>query len=382
MRMFVVVLGIALAAGPFVGSVGAQDSDPGPTGPSPYEVVEGWPKPFASEGFAWGGNSGVFVDSPDRIFVVQRGETRLPDPVPAGFSGFVGSIGINALRDADARVWQNCIFVVDGEGNVLEVWDQWNHLFEGSDGPGPHRIRISPYDPERRVWVVHETGHQIFVFSNDGTELLMTLGEKNVGGDDETHFGRPQDVAFLPDGRILVADGLDNSRVVILDAEGNFITSFGEAGTGRGEFNGVHALATGPDGRIFVADRDNNRVQVFNQTTRAAAWYHPNIAPIAVWTDFDLPLDIIVNGYDVWVSDLSPPKIVKLDLNGNPQYTWYWPTEGPGGFLEVHSFAVDADGNLYGADNQLGRTQKLVPRADADPSLLIGQPYVAGDAAP
>ena len=79
----------------------------------------------------------------------------------------------------------------------------------------------------------------------------------------------------------------------------------------------------------------------------------------------------------MWVSDLSPAKIVKLDLNGNRQFTWQLDSEGPGRFREMHSFAVDADGNLYGSDNQLGRTQKLVPKADADPTLLIGAPYVA-----
>ena len=374
MRISVLVLAVVVAAGLLTGPVSLQDV--GPTGPSPYDVVDGWMKPFASEGFAWGGHSGVFAESPDRIFVVQRGETQLPDPVPPGFAGFVGSIGLNPLQGGE-RVWQNCIFVVDGDGNVIEVWDQWDHLFEGSDGRGPHRIRISPYDPERRVWVIDESGHQIFVFSNDGSELLMTLGEKDVGANDESHFGRPQDVAFLPDGRIVVADGLDNSRVLLLDAEGNYITEFGEQGTRAGQFNGVHAVATGPDGRIFVADRDNKRVQVFNQSTRST-WYHPTIAPIAVWP-FDLPLDIIVSGYDVWVSDASPGKIVKLDLNGNRQYTWQLDSEGPGWFREMHSFAVDADGNLYGSDNQLGRTLKLVPKADADPTLLIGEPYVAVD---
>ena len=375
MRASALFFAIIVAASLFADHALLQEL--GPTGPSPYDVVDGWMKPFASEGFAWGGNSGVFAESPDRIFVVQRGETRLPDPIPPGFAGFVGSIGLNALRPDGRRVWRNCIFVVDGDGNLVETWDQWDHLFEGSDGPGPHRVRISPYDPERRVWVVHETGHQIFVFSNDGSELLMTLGEKDVGANDESHFGRPQDVAFLPDGRILVADGLDNSRVVILDAEGNYITEFGEQGSGRGQFDDVHALATGPDGRIFVADRGNRRIQVFNQTTRAAAWYHPTIAPVAVWTGFNLPLDIIVSGYDVWVSDASPPKIVNLDLNGNREYTWYLASEEPGRFREMHSFAVDADGNLYGSDNQLGRTQKFVPRTDADPTLLLGEPYVA-----
>ena len=375
MRASALFFAIVVAANLFAGHASLQDL--GRMGPSPYDVVDGWPKPFASEGFAFGGNSGVFAESPGRIFVIQRGETRLPDPLPAGFAGFVGSIEMHALRDLDARVWQNCIFVVDGDGTLVETWDQWDHLFEGSEGPGPHRIRISPYDPARRVWVVHETGHQIFVFSNDGSKLLMTLGEKDVSANDESHFGRPQDVAFLPDGRILVADGLDNSRVVILDAEGNYITEFGEHGSRRGQFDGVHALATGPDGRIFVADRGNGRVQVFNQTTRAAAWYHPAIAPVAVWPGFDLPLDIIVSGYDVWVLDSSPSKIVNLDLNGNRQYTWKLDVEGPGRVGEMHSFAVDADGNLYGADNQHGRTQKFVPRVDADPALLLGEPYVA-----
>ena len=194
-------------------ALGAGVQETGPSGPGGYDVVEGWLQPFADDGFAFGGNSGVFAESPDRIFVAQRGETRLPDPVPSGFTGIAGSIGINTLREAERRTWQNCIFVVDGDGKVIEVWDQWDHLFEGSDGPGPHRIRISPYDPERRVWVVHETGHQIFVFSNDGSELLMTLGEKDVPGDDETHFGKPQDVAFLPDGRVLVADGRRRGRM-------------------------------------------------------------------------------------------------------------------------------------------------------------------------
>ena len=352
-----------------------SSQDLGPTGPSPYDITEGWLQPFAAEGFALGGNSGVFAESPDRIFVLQRGETRLPDPVPPEFSGFVGSIGINALR-GEGRTWQNCIFVLDGDGNVLQVWDQWDYLFEGTDGPGPHRIRISPYDPEQRVWVVHETAHQIFVFSNDGGDLLMTLGEKNVAAQDETHFGKPQDVAFLPDGRVLVADGFDNSRVVVLDLDGKHLTEFGGPGDGPGQFDVVHGLAVGPDGRLFVEDRDNRRIQVFRQSDDAADWYHPEFAPIAQWTGFGLALDIIVSGNNVWVSHLSPPRVTKLDLDGNWRYTWLLPTEGPTRFLEMHSFAVDSDGNLYGSDNQNGRTQKFMPKADADPALLIGAPHV------
>ncbi len=352
--------------------------DLGPTGPSPYDVVANWHKPFAEEGFAFGGNSGVFAESPDRIFISQRGETRLPNPVPPEFAGYAGSIGINVLSDSEFRTWQNCLMVVDGDGNVLEVWDQWDHLCDsGEGGPGPHRVRISPYDPERRVWVVNETRHQIFVFSNDGSQLLMTLGEKNVGGSDQTHFGRPQDVAFLPDGRVLVADGLDNHRVVILDGQGNYLSEFGEFGEGPGQFNGIHALAIGPDGLIFALDRANGRVQVFRLTSEASGDYHPEIDHIDVWSGFGLPLDIIVNNEHVWVSDLGPLKLVKLDFSGNRLYTWNVSTEGPTGYLEVHTISVDSEGNLYGGDNQHGRTQKFVPKTGADPALIIGPPFVA-----
>ena len=367
MRTSVLVFAIVVVAGLVASPALLQES--GPTGPSPYDVVNEWMTPFADDGYAWGSHPGVAIDTPNRIFVIQRGEFRLPDPLPSEFAGFVGSIGLNALRPEGARVWRNCIFIVDSDGDLVETWDQWDHLFEGSNGP--HKIRISPYDSERRIWVVHETGHQVFAFSNDGSELLMTLGEKDVAGDDASHFGRPQDVAFMPDGRILVADGLDNSRVVMFDPEGTYITHFGEKGTGRGEFDGVHAVATSADGRIYVADRRNARIQVFNETTRAAAWYHPNIAPIGVWPGFDFPNDIIINGYNVWIADNQPPKIIRTDLNGNREYTWDIAGEGPGQYRELHQFAVDGDGNLYGADNVMGRTLKFVPKADANPVNLI-----------
>ena len=389
MRKLILILSGVVATGTLVGPALLQEPPPpprlrdlAPVVPVAYDMAAGWPQPFAASGFAFGGNSGVAVDSPDRIIVAQRGETRLPDPLPSGFEGFAGSIGINTLRQADLRVFQNVIYAVNGQGEVIEVWDQWDHLFQGADGPGPHRVRISPYDPERRVWVVDESQHQFFVFSNDGSELLHTFGEKGVQGNDETHLAGPQDVAFTTDGRVLVADGFINGRVMILDADLNYITEFGgEPGTGRGKFDVVHSIAVGPNGRIFVADRNNRRVQVFNESTRST-WYHPNISPIGTWPGFDLPLDIIVNEYDVWVTDVGADgaSIMKFDLNGNPQAIQQLPREGPSRYTEMHSFAVDSNGVLYGADNQQGRIQKLVPKSDADPTLLIGQPFVVAPA--
>jgi len=344
----------------------------GTVGPSPYTVVRGWHKPFAAPGFAFGGNSGVFAESPNRIFIAQRGEARLPDPVPPSFLGFAGSIGINVLNATDRRVWQNCLYTLDANGNVKERWTQWDRLCEGSPGPGPHRLRISPYDPEHRVWVVNETFHQIYVFSNDGKRLLKTLGEKNVPGSDRTHFARPQDVAFLPDGRILVADGLDNHRVILLDRNAAYLSEVGGFGTGPGQFNGVHAIAVGPNGRIYALDRSGGRINVFRTTSDPA-----KLDFVETWTGFQLPLDLIVNDDSLWLTDLGPLRFTKLDFTGKHLYTWMVPSELPDGYLEVHTFSVDANRNLYGGDNQYGRTQKFVPRPDADPALLIHPPWVA-----
>src|SRR5580765_5328560 len=105
---------LALVAG--VPTLFAQATISGPSGPSPYDVVRGWHKPFAQPGFAFGGNSGVFAESPNRIFVAQRGEAKLPSPVPAEFAGYAGSIGINVLSATDRRVWRNCLYTVDRNG--------------------------------------------------------------------------------------------------------------------------------------------------------------------------------------------------------------------------------------------------------------------------
>jgi len=223
-----------------------------------------------------------------------------------------------------------------------------------------------PLRSKRRIWVINETFHQIYVYSNDGSQLLMTLGEKNAPGDDRTHFARPQDVAFLPDGRFLIADGLDNHRVILMDRDGRYLSEVGGLGTEPGQFNGVRAVATGPGGRIYALDRSGGRVNVFRTTDDPAKLEH-----VDTWSGFSIPLDIIVNEDALWITDLRPLRFVRMDFQGNQLYSWLVPAELPDGFLEVHTFSVDSEGNLYGGDNQYGRTQKLVPRAGVDPGLII-----------
>ena len=366
---------LSVVAGAMTAAMYAQSPQAvisGPVGPSPYDVVRGWHQPFSKPSFAFGGNSGVFAETPNRILVAQRGEFRLPDPVPSGFLGFAGSVGFNVLSVTDRRVWQNCLYSLDAKGKTIEIWNQWDKLFEGSPGPGPHRIRVNFYDPQHKIWVVNETFSEIYVFSNDMKTLVKTLGEKNVQGTDGKHFGKPQDVAFLPDGRVLIADGLDNHRVMIMDKELNYLGEVGGKGSGPGQFNGVHALGVGPDGRVFALDRSGGRINVFKTSSNPKT-----LDFVTAFTGFSLPLDISVNDDAIWVTDLNPLRFNKLDFQGNHLYTWMVPKELPDGYLEVHTFTVDSGGTLYGGDNQYGRTQKFTPKAGADPKLLIRAPWKA-----
>ncbi|MBT3529605.1 MAG: hypothetical protein HOF74_05215 [Gammaproteobacteria bacterium] len=369
-----------LLAGIILGSVIgspvlAQDS--GVIGPSPYDFnTDTWLQPWAEAGQTFGGTSGVHVESQDRIFVLQRGETELPSPIPPEYTNFAGSMGWNVLRGR-GRVWENCIYVIDSDGNVLEVWDQWDHLFVGTDGPGPHRIRQNPYDEEKRVWVIDETGNIIYIFSNDGSTLLQTIGEKNVAAKDEYHFNKPQDVAFLPDGKFLVADGLGgNNRIVVRNEDGTYHSEFGATGDGPGQFASVHALSMGPDNHLYVLDRDLLRIQDFEQTASPTDDNYPNYVYRNTWSDLGMPLDILVTEDSAWVTDLNPPKIVQFNLDGTREYTWNLPVEGQHRWIEMHSLSVDEDGNLYGTDNQAGRPQKLTPQSGSNPDFILSPQYV------
>ena len=179
------LLAVILAAGLFAVANFAQEKG-GEDETGPYDVVAGFPQAIAPKGYVYGSQAGVFAETPNRIFIASRGELLLPAIPPAGYNGSYGTIDNKQTMNGASRretppdVMRNCIVVVDGTGKVLEVWNQWDHLFAGGGdselGRGPHAIRISPYDPLRRVWVVDDVRQAVFVFSNDGKELMMTLG--------------------------------------------------------------------------------------------------------------------------------------------------------------------------------------------------------------
>ena len=114
----------------------------------PYEIPDpNWPQwahPYPKQGYIWGSQGGVFAESPDRVYLANRGELKLPDKVPNNFPGNWGFFNTQAATQPIANM-VNCIVVVDRNGKLIEAWNQWDKLFDW--GRGPHQVYISPYDP-------------------------------------------------------------------------------------------------------------------------------------------------------------------------------------------------------------------------------------------
>lgn len=355
-------LGLSLVAVVLLGFVSAPaflQEKGGDDRTGPYDVVPNWPLPlgFANPGYIWGSTGGVFAESPDRVFIANRGELKLPTdkPLPPNFTGAWGFF--NEQATTPTPVFRNHIVVVNREGKAVESWTQWDHLFK--DGRGPHSVLISPYDPEHNVWLVDDIHHQIWKFSNDGKKLLMTLGERDEPGSDATHFKRPTDIAWLPDGTFFVSDGYGNTRVAKFDRNGKFLLDWGVRGTGNGQFQTPHSITIDKNRRVYVADRANNRVQVFDENGKYLDQF-PNITQ---------PYHIrISDDQFLWVFSGPLDKFLKYDLNGRLLYAWGTHGTAPGLFWAVHEFSVDSEGNLYTAEVFGGRAQKFKPRPGADPS--------------
>ena len=125
----------------------------------------------------------------------------------------------------------------------------------------PHGLTI---DRDDNLWLTDIATQQVTKMTSGG-EVLLLIGEYGVQGDDDRHFALPTDVAFLSSNEVLVADGVGNSRVAHLFANGTFREDWGRAGNDNGEFHVLQGIAVAQDDRVYVADRDNERVQLFDQ---------------------------------------------------------------------------------------------------------------------
>jgi 6-phosphogluconolactonase (cycloisomerase 2 family) len=361
-----------------------------------YDIAKDWPKPISglpgNEKWTWGSGEGVFAESPNRVYILQRGELpniQRPKETDLPQLGPSLSFPIGRLPWRDATVasppgqldgpnrgkedvdwhWENCLVVVDAEGNILERWTQWDSKLRR-----PHAVYINPYDPDKYVWLVDDYRQAIFKFTHDGKTLVQTLGEVNVHGNDDKHFYRPTYLAWLPDSTMFVADGYANTRVVKFDKDGKYLTAWGQPGTPPNEmrpgyFNSVHGIAVDPQTRrVFVNDRSNHRIQVFDENGKFLDQWHTGDPPS------DVHLIYMSADRHLWAADRGTSKLVKYDLEGHFQYSWGTWGDFPGGMWGVHGLHVDQEGNLYVAEVDSGRAQKFVPRKGANPALLVGPP--------
>ncbi len=364
MRTLLLAVAAVFGFGLFTAPVFLQDVPRNPyTQPATaYYDVEAWPSPFASPGYIRASNSSIFAESPDRIYLGTRGEIKLPDPLPSSFDGTFSSLAAEVTRQkAELR---NCIIVANSKGEILERWSQWDHLF-AVGGRGPHRIKINPYDPERHVWVVDDSGQQIYEFSHDGKQLVLALGESGVSGNDEKHFNRPTDLAWLPDGTFFVSDGEGNSRVVKFDKHGKYLTSWGTKGIGPGQFNIPHGIDIDRNRRVYVSDAHNSRIQVFDENGKF----------LDQWPNIWRPSVIMVSAdQHLWIATGATDMMLKYDLNGKLLEVWGKPGISRGSLHDVHGFSVDPTGTLYASEASSARTQKFTPKPGVDPAKLVGVP--------
>ena len=224
-----------------------------------YEQLETWPK--LPNGWSLGEVPGIAVDSQDRVFAFCRSE----DPV----------------------------VVFDRDGLLLGAWGRG--MFER-----PHMIFIGPDDS---VYCVDDVGHRVKKFTPNG-ELLLELAPLNgpadtgyVPGDSNLvvrsgpPFNRPTDVALSHAGEIYVADGYGNARVHKYSCDGTFLFSWGDPGSGPGQFRQVHGVCVAPDHLVYVADRQNTRIQIFSPEGEFLRQW-PN-----VWWPCAMCLDSTANMY-------------------------------------------------------------------------------------
>lgn len=321
-----------------VSSLLAPQRAAGQNSSNPYSIVDGWAK--LPSGREMGAVGKVTAD-PDgqHIWAIIRCDAG-PD-----------RFGTECL-DSDLDV----VLKFDPDGNVVES-------FGGGMFIWPHGINV---DRDGNVWVTDavsennipegdDRGHSVIKFSPTG-EVLMTLGTPGEEGDGPDHLTSPSDVAVAPNGDVFIADGHSaggNDRVMKFNSRGEFLMSWGETGYAPGQFRGLHAIAIDMDGRVFVGDRGNSRIQIFDQEGNHAA----------TWTQFGRPSGITFDDQGrIYVADSESDNVQNPGFEigiriGDVatgwvtefiRFPWADPNVTAGNGAEF--VAVDREGNIYGGE--------------------------------
>ena len=258
-----------------------------------FQVVEGWGQ--LPDGWTFTQVAGVAVDALDRVFVFNRGA--------------------------------HPVIVFDAAGRIQSSWGEGQFTT-------PHGICL---DPREHLWLVDTGNHTVKRFSPEG-ELLQTLGTQDTRGEDGRPFSGCTDAAMSPSGELYVSDGYGNARMHKFSAEDELLLSWGEPGSGPGQFNLPHSVWVDRQHRVYVADRENDRIQVFSSDGEL----------ISIWGGFRQPTDIYIDAENtVYVSELRH-RVSILNLEGEVlAQLGSESSHAPGQFVAPHAVWTDSRGDLY-----------------------------------
>lgn len=276
-----------------------------------YEVAEGWGK--LPEGWSYREVAAVGIDQQDRVYVFNRGS--------------------------------HPIIVFDREGNFLRSWGEG--LFTRA-----HGITMGPDDS---IYCTDDGDHTVRKCTVEG-KVLMQLGipGKPAPYQSGEPFNRCTHVALSPANELYVSDGYGNSRVHKFSPDGKLLLSWGEPGTDPGQFNIVHNICTDREGYVYVADRENHRVQVFDGNGKYETQWNNMHRPCALYMDRGPnPL--------CYIGELGPGLPVNKEIPNIGNRLTILTTEGkvlarlgdrlpgeaPGQFIAPHGIALDSHGDIY-----------------------------------
>ena len=296
--------------------------------PNPYRTVEGIWAPLP-DGRSWGSTSAVEI-SPDgeTIWALDR----------CGENTCVGH------DDLDT------VFQFDKDGNLLTRFGAGMFVW-------PHGIDV---DDQGNVWVADargegNRGHQVIKFSPEG-EVLMRLGTAGVAGRTEETFDQPNDVLVAPNGDIFVGDGHPangNNRIVKFSSDGTYITEWGETGSEPGQFHTPHALAMDSQGLLYVGDRSNRRIQVFDQDGEFIRDFYGFGRASGLSIDSNDML-YIADSESNWRRNPGFKRGIRIASVSDGLVVAFIPDPEPdqdnAGTSAAEGVAIDNEGNVYGAE--------------------------------
>jgi DNA-binding beta-propeller fold protein YncE len=275
----------------------------------PQKLVPNWAQLPAHWNF--GETSGVSVDARDHVWVFNRGK--------------------------------HPVIEFDKTGKFIQAWDDVPVM-------ASHGIKA---DPEGNIWLVDVFGHAVLKFTPAGRLLMVIANAGRTPGNDDTPyaFNRPTGIVFQPNGDFLVSDGYVNSRVVSYTRDGVFLRKWGAKGTGDGQFDIAHDVALDKQGRVYVADRTNNRIQVFDLNGKF----------LAKWTDVGQPWGLAYAEKEnaLYMADGENNRVVKLNTEGQILGQLSSFGKAPGKLDFAHHLAIDSDGSIYVAEIKNWRVQKF-----------------------